>query len=194
MPTEPNDLFGEGEYVGVFPTRSQQLGVLFLASTPAKEPDLPEGRITYLRERFGNFGWIVPTLLQSLHDPAAIFSDDIDQVVLETWYRGRVVLLGDAAHAVSPTTAMGGAMALEDAHVLAEELHQVDAADVEQALARYVTRRKPRIAQLQQTSDFLVWVASIERPIVAFVRNTVIHLLPSSFLLQGMEPMLETQA
>lgn len=121
-PSEPNDLFGRGEYVGVFPTKGEQLGVLFLASMPAREPDLPEKRIAYLRERFGDFQWIVPTILQSLHDPATIFADDIDQVVLETWYRGRVALLGDAAHAVSPTTAMGGAMALEDAQVLAEEL------------------------------------------------------------------------
>ena len=110
------------ESVGVFPTKGEQLGILFLASMPAREPDLPEERIAYLRERFGDFQWIVPTILQPLHDPATIFADDIDQVVLERWYRGRVALLGDAAHAVSATTAMGGAMALEDAQVLAEEL------------------------------------------------------------------------
>ena len=86
-------------------------------------------------------------------------------------------------------------MALEDAHVLAEELRQVDAAHVEEALARYVARRKPRVAQIQHTSDLLIWLASVEQPVVAFVRNTVMHLLPSDFLLlQGMEPILKTQA
>jgi 2-polyprenyl-6-methoxyphenol hydroxylase-like FAD-dependent oxidoreductase len=85
-------------------------------------------------------------------------------------------------------------MALEDAHVLAGELRQVDAAQVEQALAGYVARRKPRVAEIRHTSDFLIWVASMERRAMAFVRNTVMHLIPSSFLLRGMEPILEMRA
>ncbi|HZU01331.1 MAG TPA: FAD-dependent monooxygenase, partial [Ktedonobacteraceae bacterium] len=133
-------------------------------------------------------------ILQSMHDPKEIFYDDIDQVLLDTWYRGRVALLGDAAHAVSPTAAMGGAMALEDAHVLAEELRLVDATQVKQALANYVARRKPRLAEIRQTSDFLVWLASVNRPALVFVRNAVMHLIPPALLLKGMEEILEKQA
>ena len=191
---EPNDLFGEAEYVGIFPTRGEQIGVLFLATVPAEEPDVPEERIAYLRERFADFRWIVPDILQSMHDPKEIFFDDIDQVWLDTWYRGRVALLGDAAHAVSPTAAMGGAMALEDAHVLAEELRLVDATQVEQALSNYVARRKTRVAGIRQTSDFLIWLASVNQPALVFVRNAVMHLIPPAFLLKGMEEILEKQA
>ena len=75
---EPNDLFGEAEYVGIFPTRSGKVGVLFLASI-AGEPDLPQNRIEYLKTRFSDFGWIVPDILQSLHDPKEVFADDIDR-------------------------------------------------------------------------------------------------------------------
>src|SRR5437588_8497656 len=39
---EPNDLFGEAEYVGTFPTKGERIGVLFLATVPAGEPDVPE--------------------------------------------------------------------------------------------------------------------------------------------------------
>ena len=215
---EPNDLFGEAEYVGIFPTRSGKVGVLFLASI-AGEPDLPHNRIEYLKTRFSDFGWIVPDILQSLHDPKEVFADDIDQISLETWYRGRVALLGDAAHAVSPTAALGGAMALEDAHVLAEELRQVEIRPctagepdksalysasssaqqgrrgvVEEALANYVSRRKPRVAKVHHTSDFLIWLVSMNYPAMTFVRNTIMHLIPSSYLLRGMEPILETEA
>ncbi len=194
-PTEPNDLFGEGEYIGIFPTKKQQVGILFLAKTQAGDANiLPQEQISYLRTRFGDFGWIVPDILQALHDPAQVFSDTIDQVSLHTWYQGRVALLGDAAHAISPTAALGGAMALEDAHVLAEELHECDAAQVEQALARYVARRKPRVTEVRHTSDFLLWLAALEYPPLALIRNTVMHLLPSHYLLQGMIPILETQA
>ncbi|SPU05972.1 monooxygenase; putative salicylate 1-monooxygenase [Bacillus spizizenii] len=47
----------------------------------------------------------------------------LEQVaVQEPWYKGRVVIGGDAAHAGAPTLAQGAAMAIEDAIVLAEEL------------------------------------------------------------------------
>jgi FAD-dependent urate hydroxylase len=192
--SEPNDLFGEGRYVGMFPTKDGELGVLFLAEVPVEEPDIPEQRIARLKELFGDFEWLVPDTLQSMHNPAEIFCDDIDQVSLDTWYRGRVVLLGDAAHAVSPTAAMGGAMALEDAHVLAEELRQVDAAHVEQALAGYLARRQPRVSEVRHTSDFLIWLAAIKHPAMAFVRNTVMHLIPPEFLLRDIEEILQTEA
>ena len=85
-------------------------------------------------------------------------------------------------------------MALEDAHVLAEELHQVDAAHIEQALVRYMARRKPRVEEIRHTSDFLIWLAGIEHPAMAFIRNTVMHLMPPPFLLKDIEEILQTQA
>jgi FAD-dependent urate hydroxylase len=189
--SEPNDLFGEGRYIGMFPTKDGALGVLFLATVDAQERGIPER--AHLRELFGDFEWLVPDILQSL--PTEIFYEDIDQVWLDTWYRGRVALLGDAAHAVSPTAAMGGAMALEDAHVLAEELRRVDAAHVEQALAAYLARRKPRVAEIRHTSDFLLHLAAVQNPaLVFFVRNTIMHLIPSEFLLRDMEKILQVEA
>src|SRR6202011_4451889 len=59
----------------------------------------------------------------------------IDWVSLEKWHNGRVVLIGDAAHVSSPMMGQGGCMAMEDACVLAEELHA--ASTVESALTRY---------------------------------------------------------
>ncbi len=193
-PDEPNDLFGEGEYIGMFPGKDGRMGVMFLARVPEAELALPVEHVAYLHERFADFGWLIPSILRGLQASTPIFMDEVHQVSLPIWYRGHVVLLGDAAHAVSPTSAMGGAMALEDAHVLAEELHNVDPAHLEQALAAYMTRRKPRVEELRYTSDFLIWLASVEHPAVAFVRNAVMHLLPPATLLQGMEPMLETLA
>lgn len=69
---------------------------------------------------------------------------------LEQWHMGRVVLVGDAAHASSPLMGQGGCMAMEDACVLAEELRA--AATVENALASYVIRRKPRVEWGQHQS------------------------------------------
>jgi FAD-dependent urate hydroxylase len=189
---EPTDLFGKGKYVGLFPSSTGKVSTLFLASAPAGHTVLAEQRIAHLREQFGSFGWMVPDVLHSMHDPATVFQEDIHQVSLETWYQGRVVLLGDAAHAVSPTAAMGAAMALEDAFVLSEELRGGRGTHVEAALAAYVSRRKLRMEKIQQTANFLLWVASIKHAPMVLLRNTGMRFLPPAFLLRDMKEILDS--
>lgn len=65
-----------------------------------------------------------------------------DMPRLPTWHRGRLVLLGDAAHAVSPSAGQGASLALEDALVLAKCLR--DLGDPERAIAHYEALRRPR--------------------------------------------------
>lgn len=66
------------------------------------------------------------------------------------WHKGRVVLLGDAAHAVSPQLTSGGGMAIEDAVVLAEEIERSD--EVQDALIGYEARRTARVRGVYDTS------------------------------------------
>ena len=95
-----------------------------------------------LRERFAGFAAPVPQLLDQLPDPAQVHVAPIEQVAAERWGRGAVVLVGDAAHAMSPNMAQGAALAFEDALVLAACLGQ--AGSVAEALAGFVARRQPR--------------------------------------------------
>lgn len=190
VPPGPNDLFGPGTYVGVFPSKDGTLCIYFGLAVPPGQPDPLEQRIARLGKLFGTFGWIVPDILHSLCDPAAIFHDDINQLLLEQWYEGRVVLLGDAAHAVAPTVGMGASMALEDAYVLAEELRRRET--VEQALAAYVERRKPRVTNLRRASDFLNWFTLIKHPAAAWLRNTLVRSLPASLMLRDIEKIVAT--
>src|SRR4029077_8731791 len=69
-----------------------------------------------------------------------------DRDPLPEWTRGRVTLLGDAAHPTMPTLAQGANMAIEDGFVLARALADHD--DVETALAAYVAQRQPRAARV----------------------------------------------
>jgi FAD-dependent urate hydroxylase len=95
-----------------------------------------------LRERFAGFAAPVPELLERLPAPDRIYAAPIEQVAAERWGRGAVVLVGDAAHAMSPNMAQGAALAFEDALVLAACLAQ--AGSVAEALAGFVARRHPR--------------------------------------------------
>ena len=63
-----------------------------------------------------------------------------------TWFRGRMVIIGDAAHAPSPSSGQGASMALEDAVVLAQALR--DHADVPAAFAVYEAARRERVEKI----------------------------------------------
>jgi len=109
-----------------------------------------EGRLDRLRNRFATFGGRVQEYLASLKRDDQVICSAMEWMEFEKWHTGRVVLVGDAAHASSPMMGQGGCMAMEDACVLAEELRA--AATVESALASYVSRRKARVEWVQHQS------------------------------------------
>lgn len=83
------------------------------------------------------------TMLKALdHDDSTLHAGPNQEVVLDSWSRGPVLLIGDAAHATSPNMAQGAAMALEDAVVLASSLTAADS--VTEALRSFEARRRPR--------------------------------------------------
>ncbi|MEV6492012.1 FAD-dependent monooxygenase [Actinoplanes sp. NPDC051633] len=100
-------------------------------------PADPEKR---LRELFGDFGGPVPAILDAIEKVQVARTDE---VMLERWSTGPVLLVGDAAHATAPTLAQGAAMAFEDAVVLGEVLRATPD-DIPAALAAFEARRKPR--------------------------------------------------
>jgi 2-polyprenyl-6-methoxyphenol hydroxylase-like FAD-dependent oxidoreductase len=108
-----------------------------------------EERLAQLRERLAPFGGVVPAV-------AAALRPEVDHrslhalLVPAPWYRGRVVLIGDAAHTTTPHIAYGAGMAIEDSVVLAEELDRHDT--VEDALEAFTVRRFDRCRLVVETS------------------------------------------
>jgi 2-polyprenyl-6-methoxyphenol hydroxylase-like FAD-dependent oxidoreductase len=95
--------------------------------------------------------------------PAARRRPAIEWVELSCWHAGRAVLIGDAAHAAPPHLAEGGAMAIEDALVLAQLLDGTDT--IEDSLGRYQARRQPRVQWVQKQSRLAA--RSAMRPLAA---------------------------
>jgi 2-polyprenyl-6-methoxyphenol hydroxylase-like FAD-dependent oxidoreductase len=80
-----------------------------------------------------------------------------DRPPLKQWFKGRVTLLGDAAHPTSPYAAYGAGMSIEDGYFLARELAAVpmdDTTAVTGALQRYEDRRKPHTSKVSQQAYF----------------------------------------
>lgn len=101
-----------------------------------------------LRMLFGDFGGPVPEILSRLDEVETIHAAPIEEVHLDDWVNGRVVLVGDAAHATSPNMAEGASMALEDALILAEELSWT--IPPTSALEAFAQRRRARVGWVRQ--------------------------------------------
>jgi FAD-dependent urate hydroxylase len=106
----------------------------------------PADPLARVRELFGSFGGPVPAILAAMQK---VQMARTDEVVLDTWRAGPVLLVGDAAHATAPTLAQGAAMAFEDAVVLGEVLRATPD-DVPAALVAYENRRRPRCGQVRE--------------------------------------------
>jgi len=142
-------VLGDGCFFGLCPVgEGRTYGFGYVMQPRVRDP--LEGRLRRLRQRFAAFGGLVREYLASLERDEQVHCAAMEWVDVDEWYAGRVVLIGDAAHASSPLMGQGGCMAMEDAYVLAEVLRS--AATVESALSNYVSRRKPRVKWVQQQS------------------------------------------
>jgi 2-polyprenyl-6-methoxyphenol hydroxylase-like FAD-dependent oxidoreductase len=113
-------------------------------------PDQP-GDVEMLRAAFADFGEPARSVLASLPAETVVHTGVIEEVHLPQWHLGRVLLLGDAAHATSPNMAEGAAMALEDALVLAEVLTSSPTLDL--ALEDFERRRRGRTDWIREQTD-----------------------------------------
>jgi 2-polyprenyl-6-methoxyphenol hydroxylase-like FAD-dependent oxidoreductase len=102
-----------------------------------------------VRERGAGMGWEVPVLLAGLDDAPDFYFDSCSQVILESWHRGRVGLLGDAAFSPSPLTGQGTGLALVGAYVLAGELAAAGT-DLDAGLAAYEHRMRGWVERTQR--------------------------------------------
>jgi FAD-dependent urate hydroxylase len=142
-------LMGDDRYFGVVPMGDGRTYGFGAVGGPRIDDPLP-ARLERFRRRFEEFGGPVPEYLASLECDEQLHFGAIEWVDRLSWHSGRVVLIGDAAHAGPPHMGEGGCMAMEDALVLAEVLRLEES--IEEALDAYVTRRRPRTDWVQQQS------------------------------------------
>jgi 2-polyprenyl-6-methoxyphenol hydroxylase-like FAD-dependent oxidoreductase len=111
-----------------------------------------DGIAAAYRERLTQFGGVVAEHRELITDDDAVVYRPVENVLVPPpWHRGRIVLIGDAAHATSPHCGQGAAQAIEDALVLREEL----CADQElsAALEAFTRRRFERCKVIVEGSE-----------------------------------------
>lgn len=112
-------------------------------------------QMQFLRESFQDFGWEMQRLLELMTNSPDFYFDSITQVKMDSWSKGRVVLLGDAGYCASPLSGQGNNLALVGAYILAGELKAAKG-NHQQAFHRYQELLRPFVDANQQ---FGVWVS-----------------------------------
>jgi 2-polyprenyl-6-methoxyphenol hydroxylase-like FAD-dependent oxidoreductase len=113
----------------------------------------------WLAATFAGFPEPVRVTLAALLDPGRLYHSPVEEVRCERWSRGRLALIGDAAHATGPVWAQGAAMALEDCLVLADLLAARD--DWTGVGAEFERPRRPRVAHVQAATDKMSRLAAL---------------------------------
>ena len=137
--------------VGLVPMTERS--IYLYATTP--EPGNPAfptaGLAARLRERLAGCAPQIRAIAEQVTDDKAVVYRPLETVFVDgPWHKGRIALLGDAAHATTPHLGQGGGMAIEDAVVLAEELARHDRA--EDAFEAYHARRFERCRYVYEKS------------------------------------------
>ncbi|HEY1314905.1 MAG TPA: FAD-dependent oxidoreductase [Steroidobacteraceae bacterium] len=136
---------GEDYKVGFSPVSATHM-YMFLLHPAASNPWIePQDQPQKLYEAMDGFGGFVPQIRATVRTTnAASVNYRPLEVLLHPapWYRGRVVLIGDAAHATTPHLASGAGMAIEDGIVLSDEIQSCTSLD--EALQRFMVRRFER--------------------------------------------------
>jgi 2-polyprenyl-6-methoxyphenol hydroxylase-like FAD-dependent oxidoreductase len=139
-------LQGVGSKTGAMPL-SNDLMYLFHIRPEAPDADFTgQDQARLLKERLAQYGSYVAQIAASLGRDSDIVYSPIEPLLLPwPWFRGRVVIGGDAAHTFAPHLTQGAAMAAEDAFVLVREVLDRDG-PIEDLLMRYSMKRYPRCA------------------------------------------------
>lgn len=118
----------------------------------------PARQKTLLKEKFAGLKWETPRILAALDDAPDLYLDQISQVKMARWSKGRIALVGDAAYCASPISGMGTSLGMCGAYVLAGELGRHD--DHAQAFAAYESIMRPYVDQAQDVPLFAPRLAS----------------------------------
>jgi 2-polyprenyl-6-methoxyphenol hydroxylase-like FAD-dependent oxidoreductase len=179
--------WGCGERFGYAAMPDGRVYCYATANTPegAAAPD----ELAELRRRFT--GWHEPIRdLLAATEPEAVLRHDIyDLPDLPAYVRGRVALVGDAAHAMTPNLGQGACQGIEDATALAELLDRNP--DVPAALAAYDSARRRHTQSIVALSRRTGYIGQWSSRIGVSLRDRLLPMVPPSFTQRSLIPMLE---
>ncbi|MFI0449276.1 FAD-dependent monooxygenase [Actinomadura sp. 6N118] len=184
------ETWGRGLRVGFAPLPDGRVYMFGVATAPAGGHSA-DGELAELRRIFATWHDPIPALLQAADADAVMRHDIYELPPLASFVSGRVALVGDAAHAMTPNMGQGANQALEDAVTLAAFLDRN--ATVEAALTAYDANRRPRAQMIAKRSHLIGAVAQWSWGPAVKLRETALRLTPASSMFRALTPVLNWQ-
>jgi 2-polyprenyl-6-methoxyphenol hydroxylase-like FAD-dependent oxidoreductase len=175
-PGRLTESWGVGERFGLVDIGGGRTYWFATKNAPEGEAAQPGGRKAEILRRFAQWHEPIAAVVDATDEAAILRNDVYDLAPLPRWSSGRVVLVGDAAHATTPGSGQGAAQAIEDAVVLAAQLLRYG--EVASALADYEAARRPRAEAVRKLSLGADRAAQLSSPFACRLRNAVVARLP----------------
>jgi 2-polyprenyl-6-methoxyphenol hydroxylase-like FAD-dependent oxidoreductase len=189
--------WGHGTVFGVMPMAGGQVYCYAAAPAVAGARARNGDELAELVRLFGTWHEPIPRLL-AMAAPHDVLRHDVAELAapLRSFHRGRVALLGDAAHPMTPNLGQGACQALEDAVVLSRLTAAAEPDAVPAMLARYTAARRPRTTDVVRWSHRAAVMATWTSPPAVAFRNTLIRLtgkLAPRAAIRGIVPLYDWQ-
>ena len=179
----------KGLRFGFVPTAPDEVYYFTTFYTAANGKDDPSLVKENLLKDYSCFGDLATQIIEATPRENIIRSDIFDLKPITQWWRGRVALLGDAAHATTPNLGQGGCQAVEDAYVIARCLKENSS--IEKAFEQYQKIRYEKAVHVVNMSWRFGKVTNIGNPIVQAVRNGFMRMMPESMAIRQLDKILK---
>lgn len=170
--------WGHGRRIGLVPLAGDRLYSFFVERSVAGGPPADDAErqepLGSFRRRFAEFRGPGRAALDVIDEASPVQHHSIERLAGVTYGSGNVVLIGDAAHGMTPDVGQGAAQALEDVPALLSVLRD-GAADVAAALGR---RRRRRVGAVACLSAAVGRVGQLERAGAVVARNRALRMIP----------------
>lgn len=178
LPDTASEIYGSGRRFGVGPVGLGRTGWWATANEPEGAAEVPSEHRKKLLKLFE--GWRAPVreLIEATPSETILRNATYDRPAAHSWGEGRVTLLGDAAHPLTPNFGQGGCMAIEDAAVLARCLSKYG--DAARALRAYEAHRRTRTARVARYSLLYGAVGQWQSPAAVRLRARLLSSVPES--------------
>ncbi len=170
--------WGRGARFGLAPVDNNRVYWFAVLNAPENMPVPPEGHKAYLLKQFAGWHHPIPDLISATEESVILHNNIVDIEPLTRWIDGRVALLGDAAHAMTPNLGQGACQAMEDAVAMGSAVQATP--DVNAALANYQAKRLARANGILNQSRRIGQVGQLSNPMACWLRDTLFRNLPTS--------------
>ena len=142
-----------GHMIGITRYNDTALGVMNFRSAwiDYDHHDLDAQKQILLDAFAGHDEWRVPEILDAVRKDPELYFDSVSQIHMPSWHKGRIVLVGDAAHCASGLSGRGASLAITGTWLLAQALRD-NPGDFEAAFAAYEARQRPYVEHAQHSA------------------------------------------